>query len=102
MIRRPPRSTLFPYTTLFRSRCRLSSRRRRGRGETVRSRRGHHLTFGQAPSSFALGCFAPAASFSISETFCWEIGRGHVWSPGYFQYHLSAYSFKKKKYHIIH
>src|SRR3712207_6990567 len=28
MIRRPPRSTLFPYTTLFRSR---SSRRRRGR-----------------------------------------------------------------------
>src|SRR3712207_8642123 len=24
MIRRPPRSTLFPYTTLFRSRCALS------------------------------------------------------------------------------
>src|SRR5438093_7369649 len=31
MIRRPPRSTLFPYTTLFRSRrcCRRSSRRSR-------------------------------------------------------------------------
>src|SRR5258708_10832211 len=29
MIRRPPRSTLFPYTTLFRSRA---SRRRRRRG----------------------------------------------------------------------
>src|SRR3712207_7755762 len=28
MIRRPPRSTLFPYTTLFRSRC----RRHRGGG----------------------------------------------------------------------
>src|SRR5258708_16424892 len=32
MIRRPPRSTLFPYTTLFRSRrrrhCRTGSRRR--------------------------------------------------------------------------
>src|SRR3712207_7847821 len=29
MIRRPPRSTLFPYTTLFRSRgCRSSTRRR--------------------------------------------------------------------------
>src|SRR3712207_8748754 len=26
MIRRPPRSTLFPYTTLFRSRQRLSDR----------------------------------------------------------------------------
>src|SRR2546422_7555966 len=24
MIRRPPRSTLFPYTTLFRSRCELT------------------------------------------------------------------------------
>src|SRR3712207_8057620 len=25
MIRRPPRSTLFPYTTLFRSACKLSA-----------------------------------------------------------------------------
>src|SRR6185295_18257244 len=36
MIRRPPRSTLFPYTTLFRSwrtPCRASSRRRRGQTE---------------------------------------------------------------------
>src|SRR5256886_12563749 len=31
MIRRPPRSTLFPYTTLFRSRVVLGSRRGRGR-----------------------------------------------------------------------
>src|SRR2546422_1395189 len=29
MIRRPPRSTLFPYTTLFRSRPRLTVRARR-------------------------------------------------------------------------
>src|SRR2546426_5681695 len=29
MIRRPPRSTLFPYTTLFRSRRRRRRRRRR-------------------------------------------------------------------------
>src|SRR3989442_10063442 len=28
MIRRPPRSTLFPYTTLFRSRAAAASRRR--------------------------------------------------------------------------
>src|SRR3712207_7750697 len=33
MIRRPPRSTLFPYTTLFRSRRDLDpARRRRGNG----------------------------------------------------------------------
>src|SRR2546430_11601584 len=32
MIRRPPRSTLFPYTTLFRSRCGPVRRRAGGRG----------------------------------------------------------------------
>src|SRR2546421_5993035 len=42
MIRRPPRSTLFPYTTLFRSsgrqsRCRRRSRSRTGCGSTRRS-----------------------------------------------------------------
>src|SRR5256712_10185412 len=33
MIRRPPRSTLFPYTTLFRSRARALRRRHRVRHE---------------------------------------------------------------------
>src|SRR3712207_7235864 len=37
MIRRPPRSTLFPYTTLFRSSIRLSGNRRRRRGEVLRA-----------------------------------------------------------------
>src|SRR2546430_3992923 len=32
MIRRPPRSTLFPYTTLFRSRSRTGIARPHGRG----------------------------------------------------------------------
>src|SRR5947199_943757 len=32
MLRRPPRSTLFPYTTLFRSRLQCSSASRRGGG----------------------------------------------------------------------
>src|SRR5436853_5444059 len=36
MIRRPPRSTLFPYTTLFRSLLRhLSGRRRQLRGRRI-------------------------------------------------------------------
>src|SRR5690348_17363260 len=41
MIRRPPRSTLFPYTTLFRSRVRRSREpaRRQGRLEAARPRR---------------------------------------------------------------
>src|SRR3712207_7638766 len=37
MIRRPPRSTLFPYTTLFRS-GRAAVRRHDGRGRLVRRR----------------------------------------------------------------
>src|SRR5258705_3697553 len=36
MIRRPPRSTLFPYTTLFRSRSRRRRARSRRRGGTDR------------------------------------------------------------------
>src|SRR2546430_14944480 len=35
MIRRPPRSTLFPYTTLFRSRRRLKAPRRRAEGRAM-------------------------------------------------------------------
>src|SRR2546430_560794 len=37
MIRRPPRSTLFPYTTLFRSRPAPSRLRRRGRADPARA-----------------------------------------------------------------
>src|SRR6266540_4476059 len=37
MIRRPPRSTLFPYTTLFRSRCVKPTPRRSPRGRAPRS-----------------------------------------------------------------
>src|SRR2546426_6592406 len=37
MIRRPPRSTLFPYTTLFRSRRCSPSTRRRSTGRSSRT-----------------------------------------------------------------
>src|SRR5258708_21304699 len=39
MIRRPPRSTLFPYTTLFRSRRRRRPRPHRGRSPPAGRRR---------------------------------------------------------------
>src|SRR5690242_21237236 len=39
MIRRPPRSTLFPYTTLFRSPARRRGERSRGRRRRRRRRR---------------------------------------------------------------
>src|SRR3712207_8695242 len=48
MIRRPPRSTLFPYTTLFRSH-RLAPRR----GRVEAAQRCHERrAVGQAPASF--------------------------------------------------
>ena len=55
MIRRPPRSTLFPYTTLFRSLC-LPALRRHGHGHRPPPHgpdrpghpRDHHLPPGQA------------------------------------------------------
>src|SRR2546427_10434457 len=51
MIRRPPRSTLFPYTTLFRSR-RASRERRRGQGRRFQGCRrsaGSTSTAGHSP-----------------------------------------------------
>src|SRR2546421_9592815 len=41
MIRRPPRSTLFPYTTLFRSQAARNDAGRRAAGD--RGRRGHRV-----------------------------------------------------------
>src|SRR5258707_5971279 len=49
MIRRPPRSTLFPYTTLFRSRRRKGIRLNdvRARREVLRVNLRDHLRLGQ-------------------------------------------------------
>src|SRR5258707_11949777 len=47
MIRRPPRSTLFPYTTLFRSRMGPPPRARR-RGDANRSRPASLRSLGRA------------------------------------------------------
>src|SRR3712207_8648857 len=47
MIRRPPRSTLFPYTTLFRSRDHLEPLRRVALVERLDAR--HLLAAGRAP-----------------------------------------------------
>src|SRR6266511_5875350 len=44
MIRRPPRSTLFPYTTLFRSRCAARSRPGPGTGSARRPPRSEEHT----------------------------------------------------------
>src|SRR3712207_8893001 len=49
MIRRPPRSTLFPYTTLFRARTRLADPRRQARRRVDR----HQAAAGVADQQLA-------------------------------------------------
>src|SRR5215472_18995383 len=60
MIRRPPRSTLFPYTTLFRSRAgcraRLPPARRSCRCQTDRDRKSTRLNSSHLGISYAVFC----------------------------------------------
>src|SRR3712207_7149773 len=62
MIRRPPRSTLFPYTTLFRSRCGP-----RSRGATARRRRTSPRTCPRRPRSGRRGPGRPRSEEHTSE-----------------------------------
>src|SRR3712207_8165553 len=72
MIRRPPRSTLFPYTTLFRSNVERTRTRRRtstfrayGMHNVARTRdRRARSTFARvgAPSMWAVDAHAPRAA----------------------------------------
>src|SRR2546422_8211205 len=63
MIRRPPRSTLFPYTTLFRSHSLGHHRSRETRGERIRharrraDRKSTRLNSSHGYISYAVFCF---------------------------------------------
>src|SRR3712207_7892421 len=56
MIRRPPRSTLFPYTTLFRS-CREQRQIGRGRGRAIAVAPLRHSGVCRARFGCIVGCF---------------------------------------------
>src|SRR5690348_18340302 len=66
MIRRPPRSTLFPYTTLFRSiaeyfifdrsRLRLHGHRLPAKGRSYQDRKSTRLNFSHPSISYAVFC----------------------------------------------
>src|SRR2546430_12502608 len=62
MIRRPPRSTLFPYTTLFRSHQRggdasvTRAQRQRRRGKEQRDRKSTRLNSSHSQISYAVFC----------------------------------------------
>src|SRR5258706_2491448 len=74
MIRRPPRSTLFPYTTLFRS-------------PTETSATSAHQLPKENTTAMPRGCSPSAA----------EIGRAHVWTPVTDQSRMQSSAWKKHK-----
>src|SRR6266581_4371945 len=84
MIRRPPRSTLFPYTTLFRSErrsCRRLSRRRTTCGSCRRSdRKSTRLNSSHPSISYAVFCLkkkTSASNFSGGKYVTFNV-QGHV------------------------
>src|SRR5687767_15316781 len=69
MIRRPPRSTLFPYTTLFRSDGRfrkIQVRVKRPGLRVVRARNGYYEPRGRRPADPAPGTVNPTLSAAIA------------------------------------
>src|SRR5947199_1550403 len=62
MLRRPPRSTLFPYTTLFRSLCERQRKRtariERCAGKTAEARDEHGRHVAHTPSALAISATA--------------------------------------------
>src|ERR1035441_1725233 len=82
MIRRPPRSTLFPYTTLFRSRCTPTRRRwprsRRKARYHNRDRKSTRLNSSHLGISYAVFCLtkkihASSRRFLFNDTATTEI-----------------------------
>src|SRR5690348_17553906 len=63
MIRRPPRSTLFPYTTLFRSHRR--DRRQPAHGRPASHRHGHLLRPARDRKSTRLNSSHPSISYAV-------------------------------------
>src|SRR3712207_9360436 len=66
MIRRPPRSTLFPYTTLFRSdRDAVGAELRLDRGDLTRDERGEQVRVGAADPDLDLGAHLEGVAVDV-------------------------------------
>src|SRR3712207_7519738 len=91
MIRRPPRSTLFPYTTLFRSPHRA---RAEGHGATLRVRHGEYQSAAEAVVVTALLLLHhEAAALDLPD----EIGRAHRLNSSHANISYAVFCLKKKK-----
>src|SRR5258707_10768179 len=86
MIRRPPRSTLFPYTTLFRSHRNQAGRQTQapsradgdGRGTQGEIGRSTRLNSSHANISYAVFCLKKKKNTTSRVKNLWQNGR---WSP---------------------
>src|SRR3712207_7266906 len=95
MIRRPPRSTLFPYTTLFRSRASWSSSRC-----TVRRRHENRVAVpGSQPGGGAAGTADDGRTSPAARS---EEHTSELQSRQYLVCRLLLEKKKKKKIHIKH
>src|ERR1022692_2648649 len=83
MIRRPPRSTLFPYTTLFRSRAARVGRRCRriGRHRAGRYRSEEHTSELQSPCNLVCRLLLEKKKQTKAELACGLAPRGELESP---------------------
>src|SRR5450432_4290322 len=87
MIRRPPRSTLFPYTTLFRSsrraswsRCSASRAAARPRSSRWSDRKSTRLNSSHDQTSYAVFCLKKKITTRATSHRI-KIGRAHVCPP---------------------
>src|SRR2546429_2040191 len=92
MIRRPPRSTLFPYTTLFRShghhrrhrRPRAPDRRaqhRQGPADPAEDRKSTRLNSSHGYISYAVFCFEKKTLDALLQLFLQKISMVFLLSP---------------------
>src|SRR3712207_6984725 len=95
MIRRPPRSTLFPYTTLFRSGVREDGRRRGEAGDPLPAR--------QHPSRARAGAAAARGAHRLVGGGGAAGGEWHGKTPKtrHAQYSFAAFCSEKKNIHSI-
>src|SRR3712207_8046198 len=97
MIRRPPRSTLFPYTTLFRSRGRAARHRRRewprrlGDGDGAAPGGGGQAARGRSPVRRGVRRCTDARGGGARQN-----GRAHVRNPVTPKNPIAASALKKK------
>src|SRR5260370_27114068 len=101
MIRRPPRSTLFPYTTLFRSVFGLYWKRATTQGAicAVALGIGVWVAFMATP---ALHEAFPQQLAGLLAAVTGKIGRAHVLTPVTLESRMPSSALKKKSYNDIH